>query len=333
MTSHLRRIGLPLQSGSASTQQEWEGSVNRQHRTAEIDQHDDCRTAGHPIDKVLLVPTRIEPDDFWRQVGASPLAPPKPSPSGSPRQTGLREVPLPLGVAVATGRVVDLPAHRSPHFVIVGASGSGRSSTLRALSEAIRGCYAPDDCDDRCAASVVVIDERGDLEDVKRQLAEQHYLLPSGPGPKDALGAVAALVAQRTTPGEAPAVAAVRRTQTSPQVFVLIDAPGLLGQEEWRADIKEIVERGYHAGVHVYFTADANDFALKRLTSPLWRALASAPTLLLRGPRSADAIWPGSGIRFVDSRPPGRGLLVVDPSDTLATKTIQLPYYSDDSSN
>lgn len=332
--SRLARIAIPYPG-------RYSPDLGTSDHAAGVDLLERC-AARYPIDKVTVTPTRIDPDDFWRQVGAPRATHPFLDP------IALSESRLPLGVAIDTGQVVDLPAHRSPHLVVVGVTGSGRSSTLRALSEAIRRSYAPHVSDDRCAASVVIIDERGDLDDVRRRLADEQYLLPAGPGPKDAFGlpagpepkdaleAVAALIAQRAVPREAPAAAegegALNRTQASPQVFILIDAPELRDQE-WLAAATKLVESGRNAGVHVYLTTDANNFVANRQTKPLLRALASAPTLLLRGPRSEGTIWPGSGIRFAARRPPGRGQLVVDPTDTLDSRTIQLPCYPVHSNN
>lgn len=289
---------------------------------------------GDPVLPLTVVPARVDGDEFWHEVAVRDLSKPV-----SEQREGRRpaaDVQLPLGLDIAIGQVVDVPAQRSPHLVVVGSTGSGVSATLRALIESIRHRFSPDGRDGRPAAKVAVVDERGELAAECKQLNVDGYLLTGTPAvadgfgswhePRRVLAAVAAIVDARTPSPEAmPSVDALRDRNwyDGPEVFVLIGTPSLRDQD-WVGDAVTIAEARSDLGVHVYLADTAGRFASKRLSHPLHRALSDAPTLLLSGPPDEGVIWAGSGIRFA-SRLPGRGQLV-DP-ESLKSQIVQIPWY------
>lgn len=280
---------------------------------------------GDPLPKLEVVSTSVDGEAFWRQVVADDL--PDPVGDRSDDRRPAAKVRIPLGLGIADSRIVDVPAQRSPHLVVVGSHGSGRTATVRALIESIRRLFSPDGVDPaRPEAKVVVIDERGELAAETAQLADDGYLLTTDRSAMAGLEAVSAIVDNRTPSPEAMPNIQMLRNQTwytGPEIFAVIHTPALRHQD-WASLAASIAQARGDLGIHIYLSDTANGYQGRRLTQLLHKELAEAPTLLLSGPASEGVIWAGSGIRF-KSRPAGRGLLV-DPM-SLESKTVQIPWY------
>ncbi len=292
--------------------------------------------AGEPADRLTTVPTSIAPEDFWRQLDANHT---EPAAGDSGERRAAMDVRIPLGVAITTASVADVPDEQSPHLLAVGSTGSGRTVLLRALIAAIRHRFSADGADGRPEAKIVLIDGldgRHDLAGERMNLARDGYLLSDEVDPDKAISAVAATISSRVpTDGHPPLSAEQRRDRSwyqGPEVFVLLDLPMApmagaafqLNGPTWPAELARLIDGRNDLGLHVYVAAPASRFSTARLTDPLYRSLEYAPTVLLSGPPSEGVVWPGSGIRF-KLRPSGRGQLV-NPA-TLDATVIQIPWY------
>lgn len=236
---------------------------------------------------------------------------------------------LPLGVSTQDLRIVEIPDDFSPHLLVLGATKSGRTSTLRGLINAIVHQYSPDQ------AQIVIIESKYQFLTEQDELAKRGYLAAYAGDKASTAAAVAKVVdmiAGRAPTMEhnlTPQVIRERSWWSGPEVFVIVDdinahfTSGFAMQAAPLDPLYELLEGRPDLGFHLYAASAAQGFASLRMTMRPYKALEaqSAPVLLLSGPVSEGSLWTGgTGIKFT-SRRPGQGMLV--ETSTMSTEVIQ----------
>ncbi|MEB3023078.1 MULTISPECIES: FtsK/SpoIIIE domain-containing protein [Mycolicibacter] len=274
---------------------------------------------------ISAVPPVIDYEAFWEQhIQAGDVT----IPAASDRRPVL-DRRLPLAISTTDLQLITVPDHLSPHLLAVGATGSGRTSLLRALINSITRTFTAEE------AQIVIFEPRCELVAEQEKLGEAGYLMAYADKNSlpDAIAKIKEAIAPRfpsLEQGEKLSAEAVRNRSwyTGPEVFVLIDnvlsfTGGGFSASSPFDPMLELMDRD-DVGLHVYATGDANGFGGMRLTNKVYKALgeASAATVMLSGPAAEGTIWAGTGVKFAH-RPPGRALLVTN--DRLP-RDIQVPW-------
>ena len=230
--------------------------------------------------------------------------------------TGLR---LPIGIAEADLRQVELDFGTEPHLMVVGEPESGKSSFLRALATTITRRFAPEQ------ARVMLVDYRRSLFGA---IGEPHLIgYGSAAAHTSELMESVADHMRRRLPG--PEVTAEQLRDRSwwsgPELFVLVDDYDLVttGPVNPLAPLQEYLPQARDIGLHLVLVRRSGGIS-RAAFEPLMQSLAelSAPALVLSAGRE-DGPLPG-GLKPV-RLPAGRGRLVTRVDGVRLVQLAHLP--------
>ena len=216
---------------------------------------------------------------------------------------------IPFAIGESALQPVAIPTRKVPHLLIVGRQGSGKTSTLAAIGQAITANLSPKQ------AQITIIDPKtsliGRIPD--RNVAAYAY---TADDIDRVLQQLAALVGDRLPPsGLTQEELLTRPAWSGPHHFVLIDDEhelrpnGLVGKQAATAPLWNLIERGREIGLHVITSRLPGNWAGVSAMSPFLQKLTSsrAPTLFMDNDPQAVKVF---GRTSAQQLPPGRGLLV-----------------------
>lgn len=278
---------------------------------------------------VHAVAPLIYQEAFWGEYARQVLSQrPEYNPASSRRRA--LDVRIPIGISAEDLGFVELPDTFSPHVLCVGDPRSGRTTFLRNAIKSITSQYSPQE------AQIAIAETEYQLLDEKTKLEADGYLLSYAQSVnsfKDTVEKVKELIAPRI-PNDATEMSNQalrdRSWYSGPEVFLLIDGANAFDPGNYAKgpldDIIELIDARTDVGLHVYATANTSRFVSMQSATKLYVALRAknTPYLLLRGPESDGALWPGTGIKFAAGRRDGLATLV-DTND-MSTQVVQMTY-------
>ena len=233
------------------------------------------------------------------------------------RTTGLR---LPIGVAEANLKAVDIDFATDPHFLLFGDAECGKSSFLRALARSITSRFAPEE------ARVIVVDYRRSLLGT---ITTEHQIgyCTSAAATAELLESVAGYMQRRLpAPDLTPQQLRDRSWWRGPELFVLVDDYDLVaaGPGNPLLQLREYLPHARDIGLHLVLARRAGG-ASRSLYEPVIQQLRdlSSPVLVMSGDRGEGAL---AGNVRPEPLPPGRGRLVTRKE---GVRLIQLAYLAD----
>jgi len=240
------------------------------------------RWQGEPAEPIRLLPRELDPAAL-------------PAPSSEGIAIGLEERRLePVRIDLESG---------DPHFLVLGDSGSGKSSLLRLLARGIAGLWSPEE------AQLVVVDTRRSLVDLA---GGEHVLAYAGtqPAVAEAVVEVARIVGERM-PGAGVSAAALEASQwEGPRIYVLFDDYDLATgpANSPLAPLADMLPLGGDIGLHLVLARRVAGSA-RAGYEPVFQRVREigSPGLLLAGDRGEGPLLSGER---ASPQPPGRGLLV-----------------------
>lgn len=242
---------------------------------------------------------------------------------------------MPLGISAADVTLVSLPdtsvGSRSPHLIVAGDHGSGKTTMLRWLMAMITNQYTP------AEAVIYLLDPSYGLLTERDYLRRSGHLARHGTDKATATAAVqevAELIASRqpTDPESLSAQDIVTRSwYTGPEIFVIAD------------NIEQLTAKGYgevgpinqldgllnrnDLGLHLYVSTPANTFTMDKSKGFLNAVLATNPHTLLLSGTGTDAVFgsasTGNAVKFRKRRP---GLGQLHSADLEHSPVIQTPH-------
>ncbi|GAB1643513.1 type VII secretion protein EccC [Krasilnikovia sp. MM14-A1259] len=232
------------------------------------------------------------------------------------RSSGLR---LPIGVAEADLRPVELDFATDPHFLLFGDAECGKSSFLRALATSVTQRFTPEQ------ARIILVDYRRSLMDLPETDHRIGYGIQA-PQTQDLMESVAGYMAKRL-PG--PEVQAEQLRDRSwwqgPELFVLVDDYDLVaaGQANPLAPLLDYLPQARDVGLHLVVTRRAGG-AGRALYEPVIQRLRelSSPGLVMSGPADEGALL---GTVAPSTLPPGRGHLLTRREGVRLIQLAHLP--------
>jgi DNA segregation ATPase FtsK/SpoIIIE, S-DNA-T family len=236
------------------------------------------------------------------------------------RTSGLK---LPIGIAEADLRQVEIDFASDPHFLLFGDSESGKTSFLRSLATTIIRKYAPEE------ARIILVDYRRGLMD----MPESEHRIGYGIQAQKALELMQSVAGymERRLPG--PDVTAQqlrdRSWWTGPELFVLVDDYDLVvaGPTNPLTPLLEYLSQARDVGLHLVLTRRSGG-AGRALFEPVIQRLRelSAPGLVMSGSPDEGALV---GAVRPTPMPPGRGRLVTRREGVRLVQIAHLPPFSD----
>jgi S-DNA-T family DNA segregation ATPase FtsK/SpoIIIE len=230
--------------------------------------------------------------------------------------TGLR---LPIGIAEADLRQVEIDFASDPHFLLFGDSESGKSSFLRSLATTIIRKYAPEE------ARIILVDYRRSLMD----MPESEHRIGYGIQAQKSLELMQSVAGymERRLPG--PDVTAQqlrdRSWWTGPELFVLVDDYDLVvaGPTNPLTPLLEYLPQARDVGLHLVLTRRSGG-AGRALFEPVIQRLRelSAPGLVMSGSPDEGALI--GAVRPMPM-PPGRGRLITRREGVRLVQIAHLP--------
>jgi S-DNA-T family DNA segregation ATPase FtsK/SpoIIIE len=236
---------------------------------------------------------------------------------GEPLRVPAGRRKLPLGVSMSTGTPYfhDLAA-RQTHMMVVGDSGKGATTLLRAHMTAVMASYSPEE------ARMSILDGGGDLADIFHRAAERGYTKNSSyamnKSRMDDIIARLEQVITRQTPDEDmllndPSLRETREYVTGPEMFVYIDKfpkfASRMGQGGLE-NLMTLMSSGIDVGVHFIVTETASAFSqdtgISKFIKPLVEDLPTSAVLLSSGAPGRvvhgvrHEVVPTGRARFVD---------------------------------
>ncbi|WP_026212489.1 type VII secretion protein EccC [Longispora albida] len=216
------------------------------------------------------------------------------------RADGLR---IPLGVGESDLQPVYTDFAAEPHFLLFGDSGSGKSTFLRAMAEAITSRYSPQE------ARIILVDYRRSLLGA----VEAEHLIGYGTNAASTLHliqSVAAGMKDRLPPHDlTPEQHRDRSWWAGPECFVLVDDYDLVtAGPNPLAPLLDYLPQARDTGLHLIL-ARSTGGAGRGLYEPVVQRLRelSSPGVVLSGNREEGALL---GTVRPGPQPPGRGWLV-----------------------
>jgi type VII secretion protein EccCa/type VII secretion protein EccCb len=230
--------------------------------------------------------------------------------------TGLR---LPIGIAEADLKQVEIDFASDPHFLLFGDSESGKSSFLRSLATTIIRKYAPEE------ARIILVDYRRSLMD----MPESEHRIGYGIQAQKSLELMESVAGymERRLPG--PDVTAQqlrdRSWWTGPELFVLVDDYDLVvaGPTNPLTPLLEYLPQARDVGLHLVLTRRSGG-AGRALFEPVIQRLRelSAPGLVMSGSPDEGALI---GNVRPTPMPPGRGRLITRREGVRLVQLADLP--------
>jgi S-DNA-T family DNA segregation ATPase FtsK/SpoIIIE len=217
------------------------------------------------------------------------------------QSAGLR---LPIGIAEADLRTVEIDFATEPHFLIFGDAECGKSSFLRALATTITNRFTPEQ------ARVILVDYRRSLLGA----VQSEHLIGYGTAAaatSELIESVAGYM-QRRLPGPdaTPQQLRDRSWWTGPELFVLVDDYDLVatGPANPLRPLEDYLPQARDVGLHLVLVRRAGG-ASRALYEPIIQRLRelSAPGLVMSGASDEGALV---GNVRPGPMPPGRGRLV-----------------------
>ncbi|MFG3708433.1 type VII secretion protein EccCa [Micromonospora sp. NPDC047670] len=228
--------------------------------------------------------------------------------------TGLR---IPVGIAEADLRPVELDFATEPHFVVFGDAECGKSSFLRALANSIITRFTPEQ------ARVILVDYRRSLAD----LTEAPHLIGYGSAAAhttDLIESAAGYMHARAPgPEVTPAQLRERSWWSGPELFVLVDDYDLVagGPANPLRALEEHLPHARDVGLHLVLvrrSGGAGRAQYEPIVQRL-RELSTAGLVMAGSPEEGALVGP---VR-PGPLPPGRGRLVTRRE---GVRLVQLAY-------
>src|SRR6185369_16594892 len=210
---------------------------------------------------------------------------------------------LPIGIAEADLKPVDIDFGAEPHLLVFGDGGSGKSSFLRTLAATITTRFPPDQ------ARIVLIDYRRSL---LGEINTEHLIgYASSPGPASELIDSVATYMRARMPGAevTPAELKTRSWFTGPDCFVLVDDWDLVATgPNPVTPLLDLLAHARDIGLHLVVTRRIGG-AARALYEPVLARLKDlgAPAVVMSGDRDEG---PLIGSVRPQPLPPGRAHLV-----------------------
>jgi ESX secretion system protein EccC len=221
-----------------------------------------------------------------------------------PEELGRGDLPAPLGDGIVIGieeltlASVELDlAGEDQHLLLLGESGSGRTSALRSVAQGLAERYSPDQ------ARLVVVDFRRGLLDLT-QLPLPSSFASRPPKVEEFMAELRELTVER-----------LRQLDTAggwsgPAFYVLVDDYDLVAGSALNplSGLGDLIFQGRDAGIHVVLARAAGGAARAMLDPVMQRLVESgSPALLMSGdPHEGPLV---RGVR-AEPLPPGRARLV-----------------------
>ena len=306
--------------------------AGNKHREAEYNYYSDyssgIRSFGKylaerisPVPRILDAPSVIPYHLLWETIQYTPgLVDP---------QLPKKDRWLPLGIDTSTLFPVLVPKG-SPHLLIAGDRGSGKTTVLRTLITSVVNQYQPDE------AKFIIFDSEFGLVDEMENLTSLGYMTPENyansrndiAGPLEVLEkALKNRIPTRDIVN--PRAIQQRDWFSGPEIFVLIDRFNGFGSvggssSDLEAKLVPYLTQFADLGVHLYVTSSAAGINSSLMMNKLFKVFneQSTPLLLLSGPATEGAISPLKA-KFKNRRP-GLGQLLL-PSD-MTSLTVQTAY-------
>jgi len=274
-----------------------------------------------PVPRILDAPSVIPYHLLWETIQYTPgLVDP---------QLPKKDRWLPLGIDTSTLFPVCVPKG-SPHLLIAGDRGSGKTTVLRTLITSVVNQYQPDE------AKFIIFDSEFGLVDEMENLTSLGYMSPENyansrndiAGPLEVLEKV---LKNRIPTREImnPRALQQRDWFSGPEIFVLIDRFNGFGSvggssSDLEAKLVPYLTQFADLGVHLYVTSSAAGINSSLMMNKLFKVFneQSTPLLLLSGPATEGSISPLKA-KFKNRRP-GLGQLLL-PSD-MTSLTVQTAY-------
>ncbi|MFG1884212.1 type VII secretion protein EccCa [Micromonospora sp. NPDC049102] len=230
--------------------------------------------------------------------------------------TGLR---LPIGVAEADLRPVQLDFAAEPHFVVFGDAECGKSSFLRALAASITTRFTPEE------ARVILVDYRRSLLGA----IETPHLIGYGTAAAHSADLVesAAGYLQRRAPGPevTPQQLRDRSWWSGPELFVLVDDYDLVatGPANPLRALEEHLPHARDVGLHLVLARRSGGAGRSQYESIVQRLreLSTAGLVMAGSPEEGALVGP---VR-PGPLPPGRGRLVTRREGVRLVQLAHLP--------
>ncbi|MFG1989715.1 type VII secretion protein EccCa [Actinoplanes sp. NPDC048988] len=256
---------------------------------------------GTSAPKVRLLPALVPYEDLHAENG-----------------TGLR---MPIGLAEADLRPVEIDFASDPHFLLFGDAECGKSTFLRTLATTITQRFAPEQ------ARIILVDYRRSLMDLPESEHRIGYGIQA-PKTLELMQSVAGYM-ERRLPG--PDVTAQqlrdRSWWTGPELFVLVDDYDLVvaGPTNPLTPLLDYLPQARDIGLHLILTRRAGG-ASRSLYEPVVQRLRelSAPGLVMSGPSDEG---PLIGPIRPTLMPPGRGRLLTRREGIRLIQLAHLPPY------
>jgi S-DNA-T family DNA segregation ATPase FtsK/SpoIIIE len=213
-------------------------------------------------------------------------------------------LPLPIGIAEADLRPVELDFASEPHLVVFGDGECGKSTLLRSLAESVTRRFSPEQ------ARIVLVDYRRSLLGA----ITSSHLIGYGTSAENAAPLIESvgkyMDRRRPGPDVSPEQLRTRSWWTGPECFVLVDDYDLVatGPANPLLPLLEHLSQARDVGLHLVLTRRAGG-AGRALYEPILQRLRElgTPGLVMSGNRDEGALV---GTVRPGPQPPGRGWLV-----------------------
>jgi S-DNA-T family DNA segregation ATPase FtsK/SpoIIIE len=236
------------------------------------------------------------------------------------RGSGLR---IPIGIAEADLRPVEIDFASDPHFLLFGDAESGKTSFLRSIATTLTRRFRPEEC------RIILVDYRRSLMD----LPESEHRIGYGMQAQQTQDLIlsAAGYMQRRLPGPDVTARELRERSwwTGPELFVLVDDYDLVvsGPTNPLTPLVEYLPQARDIGLHLVLTRRSGG-AGRALYEPVIQRLRelSAPGLVMSGSPEEGALI---GTIKPFPLPPGRGRLITRREGTRLIQVAHVPPFRD----
>ncbi len=216
---------------------------------------------------------------------------------------------IPFAMGESALAPVVLPAGLTPHLLVVGRQGCGKTTALAAIGQSIAAQLGPEQ------AQITIIDPKTALIGALGGPAVRAYAY-TPEEIDDVLAELAGVLSERLPPsGLTQRELLARRGWQGPHHFVLIDdeqelrPAGAVGRPAATAPLWNLIERGREVGLHVIAARLPGNWAGVSAMSPFLQRLTGArsATLFMDNDPQTVKVF---GRTSAQQLPPGRGILV-----------------------